>query len=405
MLLSLRRYASSSSTRLLAKKSSSSSFDKTFDGAVNRRIKAWEKDGSVDKDAWFKKKYAHIHIKQKQKDAYLNQVKQTHTEQKLERLSHKQKYNNNKQTFVNKNVSSSSFLEHIYGTNCVIAALLNNNRTQFYRLLYANESVLKENDQLTQLLKDRNVRTVLSTKHDLNVLTRNGVHNGVVLETKPLDPAEITHLGPVNIESSTFEINKFYSEFDSPDQTPVLNQNYSTKTASNKLYPLGVYLDEVSDTHNLGAILRTCFYLGVDFIVISRKNCANLSPVVNKCSSGAMEYIPIFTVDKPLTFFDRSQEQGQWTFITSHIDKSSNNKKHPVPKLPLADMHMLLERGPVMLVIGNEGAGVRTNLQMKSDFTVQIPYGGPVGLQGSIDSLNVSVATSILLSNLLPSTS
>lgn len=397
-----RRYASSSSSRQLPKKSSSSSFDKTFDGVVDRRIKPWERDRSVDKDTWFKKKYAHIHIKQKQKDAYLNQVKQSRTEQKLERLSHKQKYNNNKQTFVNKSVSSSTFLEHIYGTNCVIAALLNKNRTQFYRLLYANESVLKENDQLAQLIKDRKVRTVLSTKHDLNVLTRNGVHNGLVLETKPLDPAEITHLGPVNTESSTFQINRFYSEFDSPDESPVLHQDYLLKTDTNKIYPLGVYLDEVSDTHNLGAILRTCFYLGVDFIVISRKNCAQLSPVVNKCSSGAMEYIPIYTVDKPLTFFDRSQEQGQWTFITSHIDKS---KKHPVPKLPLADMHMLLERGPVMLVVGNEGAGVRTNLQMKSDFTVQIPYGGPEGLQGSIDSLNVSVATSILLSNLLPSSS
>ncbi|CAL9731209.1 rRNA methyltransferase 1, mitochondrial [Monosporozyma unispora] len=399
-LLLIKRYASSSS---YAKKPSPS-FDKTFNGVVNRRTKAWEKDGSMDKDTWFKKKYAHIHIKQKQKDAHLQQVKDSYHTQKLERLSHKQKYNTTKQTLLKHN--SSSFLEHIYGTNCVIAALLNKNRTQFYRLLYSSESVLKENDQLSQLIEERKIRTVLTTKHDLNLLTRNGVHNGIVLESKPLDPVEITHLGPVNIEVSTFQINKFQSEFDSHDEIPVLKQDYLLKNDTNKLYPLGVYLDEVSDAHNLGAILRTCFYLGVDFIVISRKNCAQLSPVVNKCSSGAMEYIPIYMVDKPLTFFDKSQEQGQWIFITSHIDKNANNtRRHTVPKLSPADMSSILEHNPVMLVVGNEGAGVRTNLQMKSDFTVQIPYGGPEGLQGSIDSLNVSVATAILLSNLLSSSS
>ncbi|KAK5961059.1 Mrm1p PWA37_001587 [Arxiozyma heterogenica] len=382
------------------------SFDKKFDGIVNKKTKPWERDGFPDRETWFKKKYAHIHAKQKKKQAYLEQLAKLHELKKQERISHKQKYINNLSTTKQRNtISKSSLLEYIYGKNCVIAALMNKNRKNFYRLLYSNDSVLKNNPQLSRLIKEKNLKTVLTNKHELTLLTKNSVHNGLVLEVKPLDPLEITHLGPVNMEDATFQINTYQNEFDSPvlasSHKNIVHCKYMLKQNSNKLYPLGVYLDEVTDTHNLGAILRTSFYLGVDFIVISRRNCAQLSPVVNKCSSGAMEYIPIYMVDKPLTFFDKSQKKGQWTFITSCIEQ--NNKKTQISKLPLTDMHGLLEHGPVMLVVGNEGRGVRTNLQLKSDFAVQIPFGGPVESQSNIDSLNVSVATAILLSNLLPS--
>lgn len=382
------------------------SFDKKFDGIVNKKIKPWERDGFPDRETWFKKKYAHIHAKQKKKQAHLEQLAKLHELRKQERLSHKQKYINNLSTTKQRNtISKSSLLEYIYGTNCVIAALMNKNRKNFYRLLYSNDSVLKNNPQLSQLIKEKDLKTVLTNKHELTLLAKNSVHNGLVLEAKPLDPLEITHLGPVNMEDATFQINTYQNEFNSPAlaslHKSIVHCKYMLKQNSNKLYPLGVYLDEVTDTHNLGAILRTSFYLGVDCIVISRRNCAQLSPVVNKCSSGAMEYIPIYMVDKPLTFFGKSQKEGQWTFITSCIEQ--NNKKTQVPKLPLTDMHGLLEHGPVMLVVGNEGRGVRTNLQLKSDFAVQIPFGGPVESQSNIDSLNVSVATAILLSNLLPS--
>lgn len=395
----LRRVSSIASNTL-----KKTSFDKKFNGVVNKKIKPWERDGFPDRETWFKKKYAHIHVKQKKKQAHLEQLTKLHELKKQERLSHKQKYSNFSTTKKRDPISNSSLLEYIYGTNCIIAALMNKNRTHFYRLLYSKESILKDNTQLSQLIKEKNLKTVLTNKHELNLLTKNAVHNGLVLEAKPLDPLEITHLGPVNMEDETFQVNKYHNEFDSPSLSSpnrnILHCKYMLKQKSNKLYPLGVYLDEVTDTHNLGAILRTSFYLGVDCIVISRKNCAQLSPVVNKCSSGAMENIPIYMVDKPLTFFDKSQREGQWMFITSCIEQ--NNKKTPIPKLPLADMHSLLERGPVMLVVGNEGSGVRTNLQLKSDFVVQIPFSGPLESQSNIDSLNVSVATAILLSNLLP---
>lgn len=395
----------SSTSRSSVKKTS---FDKQFYGIVNKTIKPWERDGFPDRETWFKKKYAHIHVKQKQKQAHLEQLAKLHELKRQKRLSHIQKYKNIDISKKRKSFGNTPLMEYIYGTNCVISALSNKNRDKVYRLLYSNESVFKNNPQLSQLVKERNLKTVFTNKHELNLLTKNAVHNGLVLEAKPLDPLEITHLGPVNVEEETFQINKYHSEFDSPSSPSsssmnILNHKYMLKQSSNKLYPLGVYLDEVTDTHNLGAILRTSFYLGVDFIVISRKNCAQLSPSVNKCSSGAMEYIPIYMVDKPLTFFDKSRREGQWTFITSCIEQ--NNKKISTTKLPLIDMQGLLERCPVILVVGNEGSGVRTNLQLKSDFVVQIPFGGPVESQSNIDSLNVSVATAILLSNLLPSSS
>lgn len=394
-----KRYASRLSTNGSVIKKSS--FDKTFDRVVSKKVKPWERDGITDKDTWFKKKYAHVHVKQKQREAHLEQVKKQRDEQKRERLIHKQKFDKPViPTAFQKNHSTVPFIEYVYGTNCVIAALSNKNRNQFYRLLCSNDSVIKEDEHLSQLVKDRNIKVVPSSKHDLNLLTKNAVHNGIVLETKPLDPIEITHLGPVNIENTSFQIHKYASEFDvNTISGYIIHQSYLVKQSTSKQYPLGIYLDEVSDTHNLGAIIRTAFYLGVDFIVISRRNCAKLSPVVNKCSSGAMEYIPIFMVDKPLTFFDKSQEQGQWTFITSHIEK--NNRNYSTSKLNLSDMHGLLNHGPVMLVVGNEGSGVRTNLQLKSDFTVHIPYIGPNETPNTVDSLNVSVATAILLFNLL----
>ena len=171
-----------------------------------------------------------------------------------------------------------------------------------------------------------------------------------------------------------------------------------------KKFPLGIYLDEVVDPHNIGAIIRSAYFLGADFIVMSRRNCAPLSPAVSKTSSGAVELMPIYHVDKPLNFFSKSQEEGGWTFVTSCLTNSdSKMKKYSTGKiLEMGALNGLCQELPVMLVVGNEGSGVRTNIKMRSDFFVEIPFGRQIpNKETPVDSLNVSVATALLLSNLL----
>lgn len=401
-------HRSISATCTLQKLAKTSTFDKNFNSVISKRVKPWKSD-SVDKDTWFKKKYAHIHVKEKQRQAHLNQIKRIKETKKQDRLDHKLKLkldNDSKSRKYIQHGNINPLVEYMYGTNCVTAVLANTNRDKhdFYRLLIANQTILDKNEILSQLVKDLNVKVEISDKHNLNVLTKNGIHNGVVLETKPMDPMEITHLGVVSPNTTSFQIHRYQDEFSNNIAQAIQDEPYLLKPSQGKLYPLGIYLDEITDSHNLGAIIRTAFYLGVDFITISRRNCAQLSPVVSKCSSGAMECIPIYTVDKPLTFFDKSQQVGQWTFITSHINEPTKTKHPNSPQsIPMQDMHSMLEQGPVMLVVGNEGTGVRTNLLMKSNFTVQIPYNGPPQTQTNIDSLNVSVATAIMVHSLLSS--
>lgn len=106
---------------------------------------------------------------------------------------------------------------------------------------------------------------------------------------------------------------------------------------------------------------------------MSRRNCSPLTPVVSKTSSGALELLPIFYADKPLEFFTKSQEMGGWTFITSHLANATSEKYTVGKTISMHDLNGLCNELPVVLVVGNESQGVRTNLKMRSDFFVEIP--------------------------------
>lgn len=362
------------------------------------RKKAWERAGE-DKESWFKRKYAHVHAKEKQREvqrdpfgkrkAHELKLKDKQRLTELERKNHVGRFTKKNAT---QGLRPNPLMEYVYGTNGVLAALQGNKREYFTRLFYYGSL----DSKVQKLIKSQNVELVETDKHRLNLITNYAVHNNVVLETKPLQPSEISHLQMVNPELGTMQ----YSEFAFEDEKIPQEMNYGMKKG--KSFPLGIYLDEVVDPHNIGAIMRSAYFLGADFIVMSRKNCAPLSPVVSKTSSGAIELLPIFYVDKPLSFFTESQQDGGWTFITAGLtDFTSKDKKNNNGKmLELNDLQGLCEQMPVVLVVGNEGSGVRTNLKMRSDFFVEIPFGRD-GDKGPVDSLNVSVATALLINNLL----
>ncbi|CCD24977.1 Mrm1p NDAI_0E01610 [Naumovozyma dairenensis CBS 421] len=398
------------------------------------RPKAWEL-AKEDKETWFKRKYAHVHARRKMEraeeeggnrnvDPYGK--KEAHLE-RLRRYSDvkRSQYENHRTKFQKVNPLSglqiNPLMEYIYGTNCVLIALKQNKREYFNRLWYHG----RLNDELIQLCKERDVELIETDKHRLNLLTNYAVHNNVVLETKPLDIMEISHLTMCDPTIGEFGFKEVgFDRNDLTDHTMKYICNFtegegdreevSIKTRNRtKKYPFGLFLDEVVDPHNMGAIIRSAYFLGVDFIVLTRKNCAPLSPVVLKTSSGSMECMPIFCVDKPLQFFTDSQREGGWAFITSHVsDANGKIKDLKYIKDKILDLHDLSGKCldfPIMLVIGNEGAGVRTNLRMRSDFFVEIPFGrkqeilGPGNKMGLpiVDSLNVSVATALLINSIL----
>lgn len=382
-------------------KKKSSSFDKFFPQQGNGRKKQWE-ILNEDKASWFKRKYAHVHAREQdhnadpygKRKAHVDKLKEIKMQSKLDQKRHKSKFSNgnNMQKLLNDN----PLLEYVYGTNSVYAALLNPGRSSHSRVLYHGSVPAK----ILQKVNELKIATEPVDKHRLNLLTNYGVHNNIALETRPLQPLEIAYLGDVDTAAAGLTVHE--SGFDNEDVVHTLP--YTTREGS-KEFPLGLYLDEVTDPHNIGAIVRSAYFLGADFIVMSRRNCSPLTPVVCKTSSGALELLPIFYVDKPLEFFTKSQEMGGWTFVTSHLADAAAGKYTTGKALSMHDLNGMCTKLPVVLVVGSESQGVRTNLKMRSDFFVEIPFAGSETHERApdriVDSLNVSVATALLIDNIL----
>lgn len=141
--------------------------------------------------------------------------------------------------------------------------------------------------------------------------------------------------------------------------------------------PLLLVLDGVQDPHNLGACLRSADAAGAHAVVLPRDNSAPLTPVVRKVASGAAETVPVFRVTNLVRALEAMKAAGIWLVgAAGEADKD----------LFAADL-----RGPLALVLGAEGAGLRRLTRDTCDFLVRIP------MAGTVESLNVSVAAGICL--------
>ena len=141
--------------------------------------------------------------------------------------------------------------------------------------------------------------------------------------------------------------------------------------------PLLLVLDEVTDPHNLGACLRSADAAGVDAVVIPKDRSAPLNMTVRKVASGAAETVPLVAVTNLSRMLKELKELGVWLCGTAGEAEKS---------LYQQDL-----TGPLALVMGSEGRGLRRLTQEACDFLVAIPMAGTVG------SLNVSVATGVCL--------
>ena len=141
--------------------------------------------------------------------------------------------------------------------------------------------------------------------------------------------------------------------------------------------PLVVVCDELSDPHNLGAVIRTAECAGAHGVIIPKRRSAGLTAVVAKTSAGAVSHVPVARVPNLPALLRELQEAGLWIFGTA------------------ADGDTLLYdadwRGPAAIVIGSEGRGMGRLVAERCDFKVRIP------MKGKLNSLNASAAAAILL--------
>ena len=141
--------------------------------------------------------------------------------------------------------------------------------------------------------------------------------------------------------------------------------------------PLLVVCDEISDPHNLGAILRTAECAGAHGVIIPKRRSAGLTAIVGKTSAGAVSYMPVARVSNLPATLEELKKKGVWVYGTAAEGTTS---------LYDADL-----KGPAAIVIGSEGSGMGRLVREKCDFLVSIP------MKGHISSLNASAAAAILL--------
>lgn len=181
------------------------------------------------------------------------------------------------------------------------------------------------------------------TKERLDQMSVTGTHQGVIASAAAYEYAEVE------------DILKIAEEKGEP--------------------PFIFVLDNIEDPHNLGAILRTANLCGVHGIIIPKRRAVGLTATVARTSAGAVNYTPVAKVTNISNTIEELKKKGMW-FVCADMGGEIMYK---------VDM-----KGPLGLVIGNEGEGVSRLVKEKCDFIASIP------MKGDIDSLNASVAAGVL---------
>ena len=139
--------------------------------------------------------------------------------------------------------------------------------------------------------------------------------------------------------------------------------------------PFLFLLDNIEDPHNLGAIIRTANLAGAHGVIIPKNRAVGLTATVARTSAGALNYTPVAKVTNLGKTIEDLKKKGLW-FVCADMGGTT--------------MYDLDLKGPIGLVIGNEGEGVGRLVKEKCDFVASIP------MKGDIDSLNASVAAGVL---------
>ncbi len=230
--------------------------------------------------------------------------------------------------------------KYIFGKNTVVSFLKTGKRPQ--RVYLFDKGNYPE---IVQLAKSQNVELSFVAKHRLDKMV-DGVHQGVVAEVEDYKYMELDVL---------------------------------IKNAKNKLI---VMCDQLEDPHNLGAILRTADATGVDGVIIGKHRSVSLTDTVAKVSTGAINTVPVVQATNMVQALKELKAAGYWVVAAENGVKAVDYTEFPV------DM-------PLVLVVGSEGKGVSRIVKEECDILTTIP------MAGSVNSLNVSVATAVVLFDII----
>lgn len=269
----------------------------------------------------------------------------------------------------------------LYGSNVVSAVLFAKKRTCL-RLFTFGESPQK--NKILSMARAQSLDIIeVDNKGVLNNFTNNRPHNGIVVECTPLPEVSISALG--NKETSWAPIKE--------NSNPMKEDQVVVDAAKDQQQPLYVLLDEVTDPQNLGSIIRTAYFLGAKGVIMSRKNCASISPVVAKAASGAVELLPLYYIGSTVNFI-KASKRNQWLVLASVGPKEQVSKR-----VDLSQLREIARNKPVCLVMGSEGTGLRTLVKRECSMAVSIP--AATGVASVVDSLNVGSAAAVLLAAIL----
>ncbi|OXX83244.1 RNA methyltransferase, partial [Paraclostridium benzoelyticum] len=140
--------------------------------------------------------------------------------------------------------------------------------------------------------------------------------------------------------------------------------------------PFFIILDEITDPHNLGSIIRTADAVGAHGVIIPKRRSVHITPTVVKASAGAVEYVPVCKVTNIVNTIKTLKDHGLW-IAAADMDGQTFYEQNLT--------------GPIGLVIGSEGFGISRLVKKNCDYIVKMP------MVGNVTSLNASVAGSILL--------
>jgi len=235
--------------------------------------------------------------------------------------------------------------KHIFGFHAVASRL--RQRAASVQEIYLDEGRRDPRTQaITDLARELNVRLIVVSQDRLDGMTGHARHQGVVARVEPLRL-------PHNLDDLLDDLG-----------------------AEAKV-PLLLVLDGVTDPHNLGACLRVADAAGVHAVIAPKDRAVGLNATVEKVASGAAETVPYITVTNLARSLRELKERGIWLVGTDDEAR---------PSLFAASLI-----GPLALVMGAEGSGMRRLTKELCDLLVHIP------MQGTIASLNVSVACGVCL--------
>ena len=235
--------------------------------------------------------------------------------------------------------------EIIYGIHTVRHALRRSPEAVLELLLQDGRQDTEEINEIVDLAQKAGISIQHMSRGAIEKLSGNVPHQGVLIRRR-------TKTGDITSLDSLFE--------DSANPLSLL-----------------LVLDGIQDPHNLGACLRTANATAVDAVIITRDRSVSLNATVSKIASGAAEHTPVISVTNLARALEQLKQHGIWCFGLAEAAESD---------LFATDLTV-----PLALVLGAEGRGLRHNTRNHCDKLIKIP------MLGEVESLNVSVATGIVL--------